>query len=487
MKARVVVPGRARVGIVGGGMLGLTLAYRLAKLGHQVQLFESAPELGGLAASHDYGPFQWDRFYHCILPQDRHLIGLLEHLGLAGELRWRQTGTGYYARGRWFPMSRSIDYLKFPLLSWIDKARVGATVVYATLAADPRELYSVSAEQWLVRWCGRRGYEAFWRPLLRAKFGPFHDQVAAVFIWATLTRLFGARSGAASKEKLGYVRGGYRTILGRLERELLALGAILHKGTPVTAIRRAAVSRAAGEARSQCEVHYGEPVLGERATFDHVFFTGPTRLARQVVDASLMPAVERAESDHPAAAAYLGVACLVLAMKRRLTPFYVLNVGDERIELTGVIEMTNLVDRNAETAGLSLVYVPQYMDSEDPRLSADDGAIERGLVDKGLMPMFPDLSRREFVYHRVHRAKLVQPLPLVRHVAPAAALVSRTCPLQVLNTSMLTCATLNNDEVVSFVDRFLQMHKGLEGAGSHMPPSRIGPIDVFPNATTRAS
>jgi len=469
---------KTRVGIVGGGILGLTLALRLAKLGHHVQLFEAAPELGGLAASHDYGSFRWDRFYHCILPQDRHLIRLIDELGLGSELCWNETGTGYYARGRWFPMSKSSDYVKFPLLSWIDKARVGATVVYATMAADPMKLYEVSAEEWLIRWCGRRGYEVFWRPLLRAKFGPFYDQVAAVFIWATLTRLFGARSGAASKEKLGYVRGGYGSILEHFESKLSSLGAVVHKGTPVRAIRRSS-SRG-------CEIHYGRESTPDRAVFDHVFFTGPTRLARAVVDPALLPIVEQAEIEHPAAGAYLGVACLVLAMKRRLTPFYVLNVGDESIELTGVIEMTNLVDRDAETAGLSLIYVPRYMDSSDPRLLADDDAIEEGLVERGLLRMFPDVSRNEFIYHRVHRTKFVQPLPLVRQ-GPQAVSVSRTSPLQILNTSMLRCATLNNDEVVAFVDRFVELHGHLNASGAEGAPSMARSSDVFPSATTRAS
>jgi protoporphyrinogen oxidase len=499
MRADIAVASKTRVGIVGGGILGLTLALRLAKLGHYVEVFEAGAELGGLAASHDYGSFFWDRFYHCILPQDRHLIGLLRDLGLGSELRWRETGTGYYARGRWFPMSKSSDYLKFPLLSWIDKARVGATVIYATLAADPMKLYSVSAEQWLTRWCGRRGYEVFWRPLLRAKFGPFYDQVAAVFIWATLTRLFGARSGAASKETLGYVRGGYRAVLGRFESELSVLGAVVRKSSPVRSIRRCPWGTPEGGGAATvrspsrgCEIHYGRGAMTDRATFDHVFFTGPTRLARSIVDPALLPIVARAESEHPAAAAYLGVACLVLAMKRRLTPFYVLNVGDESVELTGVIEMTNLVDRDAETAGLSLVYVPQYMDSSDPRLLVDDGVIEKGLVDRGLLRMFPDVSRREFVYHRVHRTKFVQPLPLVRHGPPphapqGAVLISRTTPLQILNTSMLTCATLNNDEVVAFVDRFVEIHGGLGAPGAEKGSSTVRPIEVFPRAVTRAS
>jgi protoporphyrinogen oxidase len=479
MRPDVAPARKTRVGIVGGGILGLTLALRLAKLGHHVEVFEAGPELGGLAGSHDYGSFRWDRFYHCILPQDRHLIGLLSDLGLASELRWKETGTGYYARGRWFPMSKSLDYLKFPLLSWIDKARVGATVIYATLAADPMKLYAVSAEQWLIRWCGRRGYEVFWRPLLRAKFGPFYDRVAAVFIWATLTRLFGARSGATSKETLGYVRGGYRAILERFESELSVLGAVARKSSPVRLVRT--LGRG-------CEIHYGRGAILDRATFDHVFFTGPTRLARSIVDASLLPIVDQAEREHPAAGAYLGVACLVLAMKRRLTPFYVLNVGDETIELTGVIEMTNLIDRDAETAGLSLVYVPQYMDSSDSRLSADDGVIEKSLVDRGLLRMFPDVSRREFVYHRVHRTKFVQPLPLVRDGAhPRATSMSRTTPLQILNTSMLTCATLNNDEVVAFVDRFVEKHGSLGAPQAEKGRSTTEPSEVFPRAAPRAS
>ena len=455
-----------RVGVVGGGILGLTLGLKLAKLGHEVEIFEAAPELGGLATWHDYGPFSWDRFYHCILPTDRHLIGLIESLDLGEDLRWQQTGTGYYARGRWYSMSKSSDFLRFPLLSLIDKGRIGATIAYATVAADPMKLYRISAEDWLIRWCGRRGYEVFWRPLLKAKFGPFYDQVAAVFIWATLTRLFGARSGAASKEKLGYVHGGYRAILARIEAKLGEAGAIVHKRTPITAIRRRSEVSGGGEGGAShlrsCELVYGQSSAGRR-TFDHVFFTGPTRAARKVVSPSLLPAVERVERDHPASRVYLGVACLVLAVRRPLTPFYVLNVGDEGLELTGVIEMTNLIDRRAETAGLSLVYVPKYMDSDDPLLQADDRDLE-SLLMRGMKKIFPDLRPADLAYSRIHRAKFVQPLPLVQHPGENAesrpATFRTTPPFQVLNTSMLRCATLNNDEVVAFVDAFVAGTKG---------------------------
>ena len=132
----------------------------------------------------------------------------------------------------------------------------------------------------------------FWRPLLRAKFGPFYDQVAAVFIWATLTRLFGARSGAASKENLGYVRGGYGSILERFESKLLVAGRGRAQGL-------AGADRFDAASVRGCEVHYGRGVIRERAAFDQVFFTGPTRLARRVVIRRLCPSWSAPRASTP--------------------------------------------------------------------------------------------------------------------------------------------------------------------------------------------
>ena len=39
------------VAVVGGGMLGLTLAHRLRQQGRPVTLYEAAPTLGGLASA----------------------------------------------------------------------------------------------------------------------------------------------------------------------------------------------------------------------------------------------------------------------------------------------------------------------------------------------------------------------------------------------------------------------------------------------------
>ncbi len=447
-----------RFAVVGAGMLGLTLAWRLTREGHHVEVIEAAPTVGGLVCPQDFGEFVWDRYYHCILPHDARLLALLGDLGLEGELRWTRTGTGYYADGRMFDMSGMADYLRFPLLSVTDKARLGAAVAYATRVADPWSLYDVTAEEWLTKLCGRRGYERFWRPLLRAKFGAYHDRVAAVFIWATLTRLAGARGGAEHRESLGYVRGGYAKILSTMREKLEARGASVRTSAPVTAVRPLDDGR--------CEVVWKAADGEARGVYDKVLFTGPSSSARAVAAPALRSVVDAFDAKNPTARAYLGVVCVTLALKNPLTSYYVLNVGDESIELTGVIEMTSLVSRD-ETAGRALVYLPRYMDSADARFEAPDEWHRESVVDRGLKRLFARFDERDIVTSVVSRARYVQPLPLAgMRPERDRVLPSWQGSFHVVNTALLQCATLNNNEVVALADALIARNLPLLRRGS---------------------
>lgn len=441
-----------RCAVVGGGILGLTLALRLAQRGVAVDLLEAAPELGGLAGTFDYGEFVWDRFYHCILPSDRKLIGLLGELGLEQELRWSRTGTGYFANGRQYPMNGNRDFLAFPLLSLWEKARLAWVTVHARRFANPHELYSISAQDWLTRHCGAHAYEVFWKPLLQAKFGPYHERVAATFIWATITRLFGARSGAAKAEHLGYVSGGYARILRSFRAELERLGVRVRTATRVRSIDLQ------GEA---CRVALEGPDASPAGEdYGQVFLSTPTRLARSMAGAGLVPLLDEFEREHPSATTYLGVICCNLVLERPLTPYYVLNLGAGAVGLTGVIEMTNLIDPRAQTRGRSLVYLPRYLPSDAPDFERSDEELRAEFVERGLLRVFPEFDRSSIRSSSIQRARYVQALPLVRPAGQARQPAARwSRPVVLLNTALLECATLNNNEVVGLVDEYVGRHE----------------------------
>src|SRR5918996_464191 len=103
-----------KIGIIGGGPMGLALAYRLSGRGNTVTVFEQEKQLGGLATYHDYGPFFWDRFYHVILPSDTSLIRFLKKIGLGVRLPWPKTLTGFYLDQPFSPGGSIWEFLRFP-------------------------------------------------------------------------------------------------------------------------------------------------------------------------------------------------------------------------------------------------------------------------------------------------------------------------------------------------------------------------------------
>ena len=71
-----------RVGIVGGGAAGLGAAYELTIRGHEVDVFERAPFIGGQASTFLVDGTPLERGYHHLFRSDDAIIGLMEELGL---------------------------------------------------------------------------------------------------------------------------------------------------------------------------------------------------------------------------------------------------------------------------------------------------------------------------------------------------------------------------------------------------------------------
>ncbi|MBI4300726.1 MAG: FAD-dependent oxidoreductase, partial [Chloroflexi bacterium] len=74
------------VGVIGGGLAGLSAAYDLAKSGHRVTVLEASPQLGGLVGTFKVGGERLEQFYHHIFMSDTEVVRLIEELGLGNRL-----------------------------------------------------------------------------------------------------------------------------------------------------------------------------------------------------------------------------------------------------------------------------------------------------------------------------------------------------------------------------------------------------------------
>ena len=105
-------------------------------------------------------------------------------------------------------MNNMIEFLRFPPLGWIDRFRLGLTVLYAQFIRNWHRLESISVEKWLIWLGGRRTYQNIWLPMLKAKFDGNFDDTPATYIWSRLVRIKSTRKGANQKEEAGHLIGG---------------------------------------------------------------------------------------------------------------------------------------------------------------------------------------------------------------------------------------------------------------------------------------
>ncbi len=84
--------------IIGGGLAGLSLAYRLQQAGHDYHLIEARARLGGRIKSLQVGDAAFDLGPSWIWPGQTRIASLLAELGLKAFAQWSQ-GTQLYEQG----------------------------------------------------------------------------------------------------------------------------------------------------------------------------------------------------------------------------------------------------------------------------------------------------------------------------------------------------------------------------------------------------
>ena len=376
----------ANVAIIGAGAMGLAAAYHALKQGHDVTVYEGDKVAGGMAAHFDFGGVSIERFYHFVCKADRPLFDLMEELGIGDKMVWRETSMGYFVDGEHFRWGDPISLLTFPKLSLLSKFRYGLLSFIQTKRSDWSPLENVNAKDWFIRRTGQRTYDLLWKVLLDLKFFEYADNISAAWI-ATRIKRVGTSRKSLLQEELGYIHGGSQTLVDALVSAIRNLGGTIHLGVP------------AEEVVSDNGTVRGVKVGGEIRSHDQVISTVPTPFV-----GDLIPALPDDWKARYAAIKNIGVACVIVKLSKPVTQHFWLNISDERFEIPGVIEFSNLREL-PET----IVYIPYYMPQTHPNFSKDDGFFRRQ-AETYLKTLNPEITDADILDFRVGRLRYAQPI-----------------------------------------------------------------------------
>jgi len=336
-----------KVAIIGGGLTGMSAAHVLSRHGMECTIFERDGALGGLAASFDVNGAHLEKFYRHLFTSDTAIVGLIEELGLDDKMEWKASVTSLYTHGRIYRLSSPMDVLRFSPLGFFDRIRLGMLAIWPRFIRDWKPLEEITAREWLIRMAGQRVYDVVWGPLMRAKFGSYADQVAAVWFWNKLKLRGGSRSKEQS-EQLGYLRDGFWQLIEKVEERLREQGVTIRLSTPVERIRIEG-----GQA-------VGVVTQGKFIPFDRVVVTVAPEALLEIA-----PDLPEDYAERLGKIEYLANTCLVMVLNRNLSSTYWLNIGDTDIPFVAVIEHTNFRPKS-EYGGRHLVYLSRYMAAASP-------------------------------------------------------------------------------------------------------------------------
>ena len=388
-----------RIGIIGGGVGGLGAGYELAKLGHQVALYERGPFLGGLASTFDVGGGRLERFYHHLFLSDQTIIGLLHELGLGDRLVWEDSKVGFFYQGKTYPFSTPRDLLRFTPVRFIDRVRMGLVTLYLQRVKNWRKFEGTTAASFMRKWMGRRNYEVIWEPMLKGKFTVYYDQIAMTWLWTKFATRVSSRD-RSFKEKLGYIRGSWGVLMDTLEERIKDMGGETYTSTSVTRILTE------GERVTGLAIEGPDGQRSERP-FDLVIATIPSFALPRLVD---LPEeyVARLQGVE-----YEGAIAVIWVLKHGLSPIYWLNIADPEIPFLLVLEQTNLVPPS-EYGGRHIIYTANYVTRDDRRWSMEAEEIVQEYIPhlKKINPSF-DESWIESYY--LHKEPAAQPIIKVNY------------------------------------------------------------------------
>lgn len=375
------------IGIIGGGLMGVTLAYYLTQAGEQVTLLEQGPTLGGLNGALAFSDgLAVARYQHAILPNDRAVRKLCSELHIEQEFVMQDAYSGFVHRSKVYALSNISDFLAFPPLSMLDRVRLGRTILQAR-RRDWRGLDQVPVQKWLEDAGGKTIFNLIWQPLLEAKFDGEYAHIPATYIWAWINRMTSIRRLPQLKGRIGYLRRGHFSLIQALSEAVVKQG-----GTVKNPVRVREIDISGGRVQ-QVRTHTGA------MQFDAVIAAIATPSF-----AHLIPGADASYLAQLSQSKYLGLICPVMVLDRPLTSYWTLNLTDPTSPFSTIIETVH-----PEHESYHIVYLPKYTSPDNDWMGVPDETIREAWLTH-LKQLFPDFREEQIKHFAVSRSRYVEPV-----------------------------------------------------------------------------
>jgi protoporphyrinogen oxidase len=299
-----------------------------------------------------------ERTYHHFFKTDTALIKLINEVGLENKIEWNKSSVGLYWENKMYPFLGAIDLLKFKPLNIIDKLRMGLVAIYLKYDKNWQKYEKITANDWMKKAVGKKGYEVVWKPLLKGKFDDIYKDISMAWLWTRINTRGNSKDNKG-KEVLGYINGGFEKLIEKLEEKIKKGKGIIKLNTEIDDLK-------------QLEKDY-----------DLIIDTRPAK-----------------DID------YLGAIDVVFSSRQSLSPYYWHNINDINSPFVALIQHTNLIDKSNYN-NRHIYYLGDYLSQNHKYFNWTNKEIEKDFLDY-LKKIFPEFDINQIEEIKTFKFKYAQ-------------------------------------------------------------------------------
>jgi len=292
-----------KVAILGAGISGLSVAWKLTEAGVEVDVFEAMSQVGGLAGTSRENGFCLDYGPHSFFSDDEEIRQTVLDL-FDGKLEGKERTVEFCYQGKYldYPLSPKNLLLE---MGWFSSVQTAFSYLLSRFNPNIKksETDYKNVEEWAEGSFGPHLYKAFFKPYteqfwkipcteLSPRAIPTHTRMSFV---NTLKVIFGGKAtqkgeSLIERETLPtyYPKTGYGEISEKVEEKVRGYGGSIHLSTPV----RTVVKRSDGK----FDIHVYEKGIEEVYVADRVISTLPLDIFSEMLKpVAPMNVLERAK------------------------------------------------------------------------------------------------------------------------------------------------------------------------------------------------
>ena len=378
--------------IIGGGPMGLYLAYLLSKKGYKVRIFETNSSAGGHARPFNFSNIIIEIFYHFFYKNDHYnAMKWVNAFSKKSEIKWTDIKTEIITKD-----NKRIYIDSF--FEIIKNYKFSSIKIYFNLLSIfffkvPKSIHAQNAYSWAKEKFGLKFANDIWKPLLIGKFGSKWNSISALWLATRIKRHLSTKNLYNRKSNFGYLKETYLPTISKTSKFL--------KKNKCKIIYNARIKKII---HSQDKI--SNIITNRNFTIsqnEKVISTIPLFVLKNIIKSKKLKYLEKFYG--------IGVVLCIFEINKKLSDCYWTSVSNENLPFNAVIQQNRLYPKSKN----EIVYTSKYINFKDSFFKLNDKIIADKIFES-LEKIYPNFSKENVLNYKIIKSKNAAPIPNLKTI-----------------------------------------------------------------------